>query len=96
MRGHGRGKRLGTFLVLELHGLGVMSLQHVPMLHYAGYARAWTRHAPRYVPCASAACMLCREFAACVNVSICWLCMGMDEASALVRALCSSRVHPMS
>ena len=30
--------------------------------------------APWYVPCASARCIRCREFAACVNVSLCWLC----------------------
>ena len=28
---------------------------------------------------------------ACFNVSISWLCMGMDEANALVRSLCFSR-----
>ena len=33
MHGHGRGKCLGTCLVLEPHVSGVMSLQHVPMFH---------------------------------------------------------------
>ena len=37
-------------------------------------------------------CIVCREFATCVNVSICRVCMGMDEASDLVRALWSIRV----
>ena len=96
MRRHGRGKRLGTCLVLQPGASGVVSLQHVSMFHYVGCARAWTRHAPQYVPLASAACILCREFLACVNVSICWLCAAIDEASALVRALCFIRVHRVS
>ena len=37
--GHGRGKRLGTCLVLELRVSCGMSLQHVPMFQYAGCAR---------------------------------------------------------
>ena len=36
---HGRGKRLGTCLVLELCSSCVVSLQHVPMFQYAGCAR---------------------------------------------------------
>ena len=50
VHGHGRGKRLGTCLVLKPCVLCVMSLQHVPMFKYAGCARAWTSHAPLYVP----------------------------------------------
>ena len=50
VHGHGRGKRLGTCLVLELCASCVVSPHHVPMFQYAGYARAWTRHAPRYMP----------------------------------------------
>ena len=57
--GHGRGKRLGMCLMFEPHVLGVVSLQHVPMFEYAGYARAWTRQAPWYMPCARAACVVC-------------------------------------
>ena len=96
MRGHERGKRLGMCLVLEPCTLGVVSLQHVSMLQYAGCARAWMRQAPWYVPCALAGCVGCREFAACANVSLCWPCMGMDEACASVRALCFSRMHSVS
>ena len=66
------------------------------MFQYASYAWAWTRQAPWYVPCASAGWVGCREFVACVSVSLCWMCMGMDEASALVRALCFSRMHLVS
>ena len=47
---HGRGKRLGTCLVLQQCASCVMSLQHVPMFEYASYAQAWKRHAPQYVP----------------------------------------------
>ena len=96
VRKHGRGKRLGTCLVLEPRASGVMSLQHVSMFEYVGCAWEWMMQASWYVPCAQAACIRCREFAACVSVSICWLCTSMDEASALVRALCSSRVHWVS
>ena len=38
MCGHGRGKRLSTCLVLKPCALCVVSLQHVPMFHYAGCA----------------------------------------------------------
>ena len=54
-------------------------------------------------------CLVCATivvaFVACVNgceffvlylVLLHQLCMGMDDASALVRALCLSCVHPMS
>ena len=82
--------------MLQPGASGVVSLQHVSMFHYVGYARAWTRHAPQYMPCASAACILCHEFVACASVSICSLCIGIDEASALVRALCFSCMHPVS
>ena len=93
---HGQGKRLGTCLVLQPGESGVVSLQHVLMFHYAGYAQAWRRHVPQYVPSTSAAFILCCEFVACANVSIFWLCMGMDEASALVHALCFSWVCRVS
>ena len=92
-RGKRRGKRLGAHHVLQPGASGVVSLQHVSMSHYARCAQAWTRHAPRYMPCASAAYIVCREFAACVIISICWLFTGMDEASALVHALCFSQVR---
>ena len=35
VRGHERGKSLGTCLLLEPGASGVMSLQHVPMFHSA-------------------------------------------------------------
>ena len=39
VHGHGRGKRLGTCLVLEPRALCVVNLQHAPMFQYAGCAR---------------------------------------------------------
>ena len=39
IQGHGRGKRLGMCLVLEICVLCVVSLQHVSMFDYAGGAR---------------------------------------------------------
>ena len=54
------------------------------------------RQEPWYLPCTLAMGARCHEFATCVNVSICWLCTGMDEARALVLVLCSSSVSPMS
>ena len=68
VQGHGRGKRVGTCLVLEPHVFYVVSLQRVSLFEYLGCARAWTRQAPWYVPCAGAACVVCREFAAFSNV----------------------------
>ena len=44
---------------------------YVPDFIEVSCARAWTRQAPWYVPCASAACILCCEFAACESVSMC-------------------------
>ena len=49
-------------------GVLCLSLQHVSMFQYASYARAWTRQAPWYVPCAPAVCVRCGEFAACAYV----------------------------
>ena len=46
-------------------------------------ARAWTRHAPWYVPCGTAVCLVCPYFAACFSVSISWLGGGMHEACGL-------------
>ena len=63
------------------------------MFEYANCAWAWTRQASQYMLWARA---VCREFAACVNVWICWLCMSMDEASALVHPLWSSHVCHVS
>ena len=37
---HGRGKSLGTYLVLQLRVSGVVSLQHVSMFQYVGCAEA--------------------------------------------------------
>ena len=86
VHGHGRGKRLGMCLVVELRASCVVSLQHVSMFEYAGYARVWTMEALWYVPCAGATYVVCHEFTACAYVLIGWLCMGMDEARASVRA----------
>ena len=47
---HKRGKRLGACLVLEPCVSCVVRLQHVLMFDSIGCARAWKRHAPRYVP----------------------------------------------
>ena len=52
------------------------------MFQYAGCAQAWLKQ-----------CVVCREFAACVNASMGHLCTGMDEVSAFVCALYSSRVR---
>ena len=71
---HGRGWRLGMYLVLESHALCVASLQYVSMFEYGGYAQAWTMQAPWSMPCAGAVCIICREFAECADVSICWFC----------------------
>ena len=70
--------------------------------HYTGGARAWMRHALLYMPCVHQRCVSCTvAFAACVNadkysvmflISLHWLCMGMDEARALVHTLCSNSV----
>ena len=39
LHGHGRGKSLGTYLVLQLRVSGVVSLQHVSMFQYVGCAK---------------------------------------------------------
>ena len=54
------------------------------------------RQEPWYLPCAPTAGVGCREFAASVDVSICWLYRGIDEARALVLVLSSSNVSPVS
>ena len=69
---------------------------YVPGFIEVSCAWVWTRQAPWCVPCASAEGVGCHEFAACVNVSICWLCTGMDKARTLVRALCNSSMSPVS
>ena len=40
LQGHGRGKSLGTYLVLQLRVSGVVSLKHVSMFQYVGCAKA--------------------------------------------------------
>ena len=50
-------------IFLELYASYVMSLQHVPMLEYAGCTRAWTRYMPRYVP--SVCCVCCGHNCVC-------------------------------
>ena len=37
---------------------------------FASVARAWTRQAPWCVPCGEAVCVVCREFPACMHVSL--------------------------
>ena len=41
--------------------------------HNTCSARAWTRHAPWYVPCAIVVCLMCPYFVACFSVSISWV-----------------------
>ena len=53
------------------------------------YARAWTRRAPWYMPCAPTVCLVYRCFAACFNVSISWLGGGMHEACGLAHGQCT-------
>ena len=40
----------------------------VVAFYCAGDAQAWTRQAPWYVPCAQSVCVVCHEFATCVNL----------------------------
>ena len=61
-------------------------------LYDASCARAWTRHAPWYVPCATAVCLVCPYFAACFSVSISWLGRAMHEACSLAHDQCMPRV----
>ena len=80
MHGYGRGTGLGTCLVYAPCVMAFVACENadkfsVYVLHFieVSCARAWTRQAPWYVPCASAACILCREFVTCAYVSMCWL-----------------------
>ena len=45
---------------------------------------------------ASAACMPAHKYSVLLMMTQCWLCMGMDEARALVRSLCNSSVSRVS
>ena len=110
MHGHGRGTRLGTCLVHQQCVSYVVAFAacvtadkcSVLFLISLHLLWAWTRHAPWYVPCAPHACVV--AFAACVTADKCsvlmmtqhWLCTGMDEACALVLALCNSSVSCVS
>ena len=110
MPGHGRGKLLGTCLVLEPCALGVVSLQHVPMFHSIGCERLniMVLHGhgrgTRLGTClvyaafvvAFVACFNGFEFSVLYFILLHQLCMAMDDASILVHALCLSCVHPMS
>ena len=80
MHRHGRCTCLDTCLVYSPCVMTFVACENadklsVYLLHFieVSCARAWTRQAPWYVTCASAACILCREFVACAYVSICWL-----------------------
>ena len=70
VHGHGRGKRLGTWLAVKPCVSCFVSLQHVSMFDCVGGAQAWTRQAPWYVPCGEAVCVMCHEFPACVHASL--------------------------
>ena len=78
MHGHGRCTRLDTCLVYIPCVVAFVACENadrfsVYVLHFieVSCARAWTRQAPWYVPCALAACILCREFVACTYVLMC-------------------------
>ena len=78
LHGHGLCTHLGTCLVYTSCVVAFVACEDadkfsVYVLHFVkvSCARAWTRQAPWYVPCASAACTLCREFVACAYVSMC-------------------------
>ena len=110
MCGHGRCKRLGSCLVLQPGASCVVSLQHVPMFHSAGCERlnilivhghGRGTHLGRCLVYAAfivafVACFNGYEFSVLYLILLHQLCMGMDDASALVRALCLSYVHPVS
>ena len=68
VHGHGRGKRLGTCLVVKPCASYFMSLQYISMFDYAGGAQAWTRHAPWYLPCGEAVYIIYPKFAARVYI----------------------------
>ena len=110
VRRHGRGNRLGTCLVFQPGASGVASLQHVPMFHFAscerlnmlvlhGHARGM-----RLGTClvyvafvmAFVACFNGYEFCILYLTLLHQLCIGMDDASALIRALCLSCAHTVS
>ena len=60
---HGRGKRLGTCLVVKPCASCFVSLQYISIFDYVGDAWAWTRHASWYFPCGEA-----------VYINISWVC----------------------
>ena len=74
VHGHGGGTCLGTCLVYATCVVAfVACVNGDQVLFYTrfyctGCARAWTRQAPWYMPCARAACLVCREFAICAYV----------------------------
>ena len=109
MRGHGGGKRLGTCLVLQPDASGVVSLQHVPMFHSVGcerlnmlvvHAHGRGTHLGTCLVYAAfvvafVACFNGYEFSVLYLILLHQLCMGMNGASALVRAFCLSCVRPV-
>ena len=54
-----------------LHTSMVIDFLLCTYFYYTGGAWAWTRQAPWYLPCGEAVCVVCREFAACVYISLC-------------------------
>ena len=96
---HGRGTRLGTCLVyapcvvafVACVNADEFSVMYLILLNSVVHGHGQGTCLSTYLVLEP--CVVCREFAAAVNVSICQLCIGMEEASALVSALCSSCVR---
>ena len=90
MHDHGRGKRLGTCLVVKPYVWCVVSLQHMSLFDYAGGAWAWTRQRPWYLPCGETVCIVCREFATCVHAS---LALFTKSRSIYMLYACATKGH---
>ena len=99
VHGHGRGMRLGTCLIyapcvmafVACVNADEFSVMYLILLNSVVHGH---EQGTRLSTClVLEPCVVCRERGACVNFSMCWLCTGMDEASALVRALYSSHVR---
>ena len=65
---HERGTRLSTCLVYTSCVVAFDACEnadkfsvYVPDFIEVNYARAWTRHAPWYVPCVAVVCLVCRD-----------------------------------
>ena len=81
MHGHGRYTHLGTCLVYTPSFVAFVACENADkffcfmyfILLKSALHEHGTKQAPWYVPCALAACILCREFVACTYVLMCWL-----------------------